>query len=196
MIPIFILLAMLAGLLGLAKRRGNGRRRRPNFNNYLSANIDLDDSLTTLGAKTLTSIPTLTVIDTTRISSIRNTYTLSDFTPGANIGPILVGVSHSDYSDAEIEGFIESSNGWDMSNLIAREIRQRRIRMIGTFNTPSAASDSTRLNDGRPIRTKLNWIVAEGQGLRFWAYNMGNQAVATTVPNFHIFGNANLWRHK
>ncbi len=43
------------------------------------------------------------------------------------------------------------------------------------------------------LKTKLNWTLAEGDGLDFWIYNMGTAAVATTVPQFVVFGNASIW---
>ncbi len=165
-----------------------------NFSKFLSGTIDFDLALTTLGAKTLVgAVFSETVVDTTRISSIKATYTLSDKTAGANIGPIICGVAHSDYTDAEVEEWIEQAGSWDLGDKQTQEVRSRLVRQVGVFDDPSGPTVSARLNDGRPVKTKLNWLLAEGDGLRFWCYNTGNAAIATTVPNFHVFGKANLW---
>ncbi len=176
----------------MARKRGGSRRK--NWSKYLNGTLNIDVGAGTLANKTGVSGTTQsTVTDTTRVSSIKATYTLSDFTPGNNIGPILVAVAHPDYSDAEIEEFIESTTSWDVNDMIAAEQRGRRVRIIGVFNVPETSTHSSRLNDGKPVRTKLNWVLGEGDGLKFFVYNTGNASVATTIPNINIFGNANLW---
>ena len=184
-----ILLALCA--CALAKRKPFRRR---NWNSYLSGVLEIDKSLTTLASKALTSATSETVIESMRVSSIRATWAISDFTPGANIGPIICGVAHSDYDDTEIESWVEDAGSWNLGNLTAREIRTRRIRQVGVFSAPGAANLDMSLNDGRPIKTKLNWVLTTGDGLKFWAYNTGGQDIATTVPNMTVFGRANLWR--
>ncbi len=185
-----IIMIALAILTALMARKG----RRRDFSKYLSGSIDENVSLTTLASKTGVLSATQTVSDTTRVSSIRCSYTLSDWTPIANAGPMIVGVAHSDYSLAEVEEWIEATGGWDQGNMVqTREVRRRLIRQIGVMDTPAAATGSSRLNDGRMLKTKLNWLLSEGDGLNFWWYNSGNAAVATTVPNAIIFGKANLW---
>ncbi len=175
----------------MAKRRG----RKTNFSRYIKGNVNIDVGLSTLANKAATSGSSQqTVADTTRLSSVRATYTLSNFTAGVDQGPILCGLAHSDYSNAEIEAWIEQTDLWDLGNMVAKEISSRRIRMVGVFNTPETASLSSRLNDGRPIRTKLNWVLAEGDGLRVWAFNTGTVTLnGTTNSNLNVFGRANLW---
>ncbi len=178
--------------LALAKHGKGGRGR--NFRRYVSGSIDFDLGLTALAAKTLVgAVFSETVVDTTRVGSIKATYTLSDKTAGANIGPIICGVAHGDYTDAEVEEWIEQAGSWDIGNKQTAEVRGRLIRQIGVFDDVSGPTVSARLNDGKPLTTRLNWVLSEGDGLRFWAYNTGNAAIATTVPNLHVFGKANLW---
>ncbi len=183
----------LVVLLGLAKRKGHGRRR-PNWQRYLSGNIEIDLAMTSLGPKAVVSQLTQLVVDTMRVSSVECTYTIQGLTPGDNIGPFLCGVAHGDYSGAEVEAWIEAAAGWDFGDMIAKEVRGRRIRQIGVLNSPATLEESSRLNDGKVLRTKLNWALAEGDGLRFWIYNLGTSAVATTAPNYTVFGKANLWQ--
>ncbi len=187
-----LLLAALVATL-MARRR---RRRRTNFASYMSGAIDFEMALGTLNGNTsiLQNATSQAVVDTTRISSIRCVYSLSNWTPSAGKGPIVIGVSHSDYAQSEVDAWIETAASWDQGDLVnTREVRQRLIRQIGVFDNPVAATDSTRLNFGRAITTKLNWKLAEGDFLNFWAYNSGAGNIATTDPKININGKANLW---
>ncbi len=160
---------------------------------YIRGNIAENLALGTLGANVLISGVTDTVNERTLISSVVATYSLAGLTPGENIGPVFVGLAHSDYTDAEIEAWVENQTGWDEGDLASREIANRKIRRIGLFDEPATANLSVALNEGRTIKTKLNWIVNQGQGLSLWAYNTGTAAIATTDPNVHMQGHANLW---
>lgn len=163
---------------------------------YLKGNVDESLSLGTLAAKTLISADfDEAVSERTFVTSLKALYALENYSPAAGIGPILVGIAHSDYSDAEIEEFIETVSSWDEGNLVeGMEVRRRLIRKIGIFSEPSSATDETVvLNHGNPIRTKLNWMLRTGQTINLWAYNMGTAPVAQTVPVVHCQGHANLW---
>ncbi len=167
--------------------------RKPNWNKFRSGVIQIDLAMTTLAAKTLVSQGTDTVVDTARISSIEAVYGMTDFTKTAGTGPFLFGVAHSDYTNGEIESYIENLASWDLGDKVAQEVRSRRVKHIGQIGGITAVAGNATFNDGRPKKTKLNWTVAEGDGLDFWIYNMGEQAVATTVPQFVVFGDANIW---
>ncbi len=173
-----------------------GRKpRRKNFAKYMSGAINHELDLGgLLGGALVGSTLDQSVVDTTRISSVRATYTLNQFTPIEDCGPIVVGLAHGDYTNAEIEAWVESTGSWDMGNMVSKEIRSRRVRIVGVFDTPQAATDSSRLNDGKPIQTKLNWLLAEGDTLKPWVFNSGDAAVATTTPHLNIVGKANLWQ--
>lgn len=160
---------------------------------YIRGNIAEDVALGTLASRTAVLESTPTVVDTTRVTSIKVLYTLSGLTPAANSGPIMVGVAHSDYTLAEVEEFIELASSWSAANLINRERSNRLIRRVGVFEIPALSTESTTLNDGKAIRTKLNWRLSEGQGLNFWFYNLGEAALVTTDPNVHLEGHANLF---
>ncbi len=160
---------------------------------YIRGNIAENLALGTLAANSLISGVTDSVVERTLLSSVVATYSLAGATPLENVGPILVGLAHSDYTDAEIEAWVELQTGWSEADLSAREIADRKIRRVGLFDEPSSATTSIALNEGRPIKTKLNWILNTGQSLRIWAYNTGTGAFATTDPNMHTQGHANLW---
>jgi len=159
----------------------------------MKGNIQVDKAFATLAGKDLASAITNSVSDTTRVSSCKCIYAVGDLTEGTDVGPFLVGVAHSDYSDTEIEEFIENAGAWEIGNMVQREVAQRRIRIVGTINNKGGAAATNDLADGRPVTTKLGWVLEEAQSLRFWVYNTGNNAVATTIPNYKVFGHANLW---
>ncbi len=161
---------------------------------YIRGSVDESTAGGTLAAKTLVSVNfDETVRERTLISSIVATYSLSNWTPTAAAGPVLIGLAHVDYSNAEIESFIEATGSWDEGDLVQQEISKRRIRRIGIFDAPTGPTDEAVLNDGRPIKTKLNWTLLQGQTLALWIYNLGTGAFAGTDPVVHAEGHANLW---
>ncbi len=160
---------------------------------YLKGNVDNDFSLGTLAGSTgILSANVDTVTEKAWCSSLKATWSLQGMTLGDNIGPIEVGVMHSDYSLVELEEYLELTTGWDEGDLISREIQGRKIRRIGVFEMPADGADSS-LNEGRPITTKCGWMLKTGATLTYWAYNAGTGALATTDPNVHVRGHANLW---
>ncbi len=187
--------AVIAGLIvlvGAAKRR----RRRRKMGRYLRGNVDEEVSLATLATKDVVGAAfDETVNERTLVSSIDATYSLSNFTPGANIGPFVFGVAHGDYTDAEIEEYLELAGQWNEGNLVSsREVAKRLIRRIGVIGGEiDDAADIAMFNDGRPMKTKLNWILLQGQTIRLWAFNSGSANVATTAPSLVANGHVNLF---
>ncbi len=183
-----IALAVIIGSLGLAKR-GRGK-----FRAYIAGPIDESFALGTLSASSVI-ISTLseTVVEKAWLSSVRAAWAMKNFTIGADDGPIMVGVAHSDYSAAEIEAWIENTSGWSQADLVAQEVAKRKIRKVGIFESPATATEDAVLNDGKPITTKCNWMLMSGQTVSLWAYNMGDSNLATTDPVVHVQGKANLW---
>ncbi len=185
-----ILLLSVIFLIALAKRP-KGRRR---MGRYVRGTIDVTIDLGTLAAKTGILQALSNVNERTLISSMINYWGLSDFTDAVGDGPIMVGYAHGDYSLTEVEEYLEQADSWNEGNKIAQEIGKRQIRRVGVFKSSVADSQgSAVLNDGKPIRTKLNWILNQGQTINVWAYNMGDSALATTDPDLVVSGHANLW---
>lgn len=91
-------------------------------------------------------------------------------------GGVLVGFAHSDYSDAEIEAFIENQGSWDEGDLIGQEIGKRKIRIVGQF--PGLGEDQV-LKNGVSIKTPCKFILNSGDSLRLWAYNLTGAALTT-----------------
>ncbi len=173
-------------------RKNNPSRRKRG--RYIRGRIDEGLALGTLAAKTLV-VDTWddTVTERSLVSSIVAAWSLDELT--SNQGPIMVGVAHSDYTAAEIEEVIENAGSWTEGDKISQERAKRLVRTIGIFageDTQAGAADWT-LNDGKPIKTKLNWILNVGQTLDMWAYNMSADALTTTVPILQAQGHANLW---
>ncbi len=162
---------------------------------YIRGNIQVTLNLTTLAPTTAQLQALGPVTERTLVSSLVCTYTLRSLTEGDNIGPIKVGLAHSDYSLVEIEQWIEQSEAtsWAEADKVAAEVMGRKIRRVGVFESPGVALGPSSLRDGREVKTKLNWILTVGQTVQIWAYNMGAAAVATTVPDLHVEGHANLW---
>ncbi len=182
-----IMMIALVAILLFAKRR---RRRK-----YIAGLIDHDMELSTLAANTLIAEPLADTVDTpTWISSIDAVYTLNDFTAAGDDGPIAVGWAHTDYTDAEIEEWFENSGNWSENSLVEQEVGQRKCRLVGIFpRTATQSQDWVALEQGRPVKTKIGWKLTKGFGMRLWAYNMGDSALATTSPQVKVNGKANLW---
>ncbi len=186
MLEILVVMAVIAILM--AKKRGK------KFRAYIKGPIQNRFTLGTLAPVTLLgdNIDD-SVTERAWLSSILCTWSMDEFTTGAGDGPILVGIAHSDYSDAEIEAWVEQTTGWDVGDLVSREISGRKIRRVGIFGSTGQALSGTVLNDGKPIRTKCGWMLNTGQSIRIWAYNQGSSALATTSPAVVTAGHANLW---
>jgi len=151
----------------MAKRTWNQNNRVVPVRGELAlaalANLDL-----IAGAVTATST------EAYRLLSIKLAWAIRNHTPGE--GPITIGVAHGDYSAAEIEEWLEATSAIELGNLVAKEQSSRLCRRIGTFDGELAQEV---LNDGKPVHTKLNWLMATGQTLQMWAYNRSG-AVLTT----------------
>ncbi len=170
------------------------KHKRRKFRRYIKGNVDDQLSIGTLAGRTLARAGgDEQVSERMFASSLVASWVLSEVSPAANVGPLVVGVAHSDYSAAEIEQVIENTGSWDEGDLVQQEIAKRKIRIVGTFPVSGSGADWETLNEGRPIKTKLNWIFTTGDGLAYWAYNLGSAAFATTVPEMDIQGHINLW---
>ncbi len=162
---------------------------------YVRGNVDEQQLLGTLGAKVVISGNfSETVVQTTLATSLVANWSMQDYTFAQGDGPIMVGVAHSDYTSAEIEAFIENNASWDIGDMIGQEVGKRLIRIVGTFSGFDAnVGAASALNDGKPIKTKLNWKLAIGDTLKVWAYNLGTSALATTDPFVSVEGHLNMF---
>ncbi len=169
-------------------------KRRSRMGSYMRGTVDEELDLGTLAAKTLLSGDfDESVVETTRATSVEVVASLRDFTKATDVGPIMIGVAHSDYTDAEIEAWIENAGSWNRGDMVSQEISKRLVRKLGIFEIPNTISEAAVLNNGRPLKIKLNWKLITGQTLRLWAYNLGAAAIATTTPIVTLEGHINLF---
>ncbi len=171
------------------------RSKRRSMKGYIKGNVNEVLDLGTLAANTVVS----TNFDESPqeralISSIVATYSLDLLTPGQ--GPIAFGVAHSDYTAAEIQAVFDSTGTWDTGDKISQEISKRLIRQIGVFvsDAGGTAVQDVKFNQGRPVKTKLNWMLNTNETLQLWAFNTSASALATTAPVIRVDGHANLWQ--
>jgi len=108
-----------------------------------------------------------------RILSVRLQWLLSDIIDTQE-GGLLVGLAHGDYSATEIEECIEASGSINRGDKIVNERAARLVRIVGLFGSVGAAEGDLTLNDGKPIYTKLNWLIPIGKTVDFWWYNQSS----------------------
>ncbi len=173
MYEIIILLMVGLATIRMAKKRGGSRyrgfRKLP-FQNTVALVTTASDAvvIATIGQ---------TVTEERRFLSIETTVSLVDLTSGD--GPLTVGVAHSDYTAAEIEGSLELFANWDEGDMIAREKSRRWIRTLGILSELEPT-----LNEGRVLKTRLNWRVASGDTLSFWVMNRGGTPTTGALVKF------------
>lgn len=102
------------------------------------------------------------------------TWSIRNLTAGQ--GPIHVGFAHGDYSTTEIAEWFVNSGSWSQGDRIAQEQARRKCRLVGTF---SGVSTEEVLNDGKPVRTRLNFSLEDGQSLAIFAINASGAALTT-----------------
>ncbi len=181
-------------MLPLAKRMAKHTGKRRRYVKYLKGKVTEDFALGTLAAKTIIAqLLSDNLTEKAWLSSVKLKWAISQVTPVTDVGPVMVGVAHSDYTATEIEEWIENAASWEQGNEVAQEIAKRKIRECGIFDTPLAVQDAVALNEGRAFTVKCGWMLTTGQTLRVWAYNMGGQPFATTDPQVSVNGHANLW---
>ncbi len=132
-------------------------------------------ALSTLASVTVITGTSLPVSDNEyRVLSVSNLWSLRGMTPSE--GPIVVGYAHGDYSVTEIKEALEAETMMTRGDKIAAERGNRLVRRVGIFT--GQVEDDT-LNDGRPIRTRLNWVVPVGKTLNAFAYNQSGATLTT-----------------
>ncbi len=113
----------------------------------------------------------------------------------ANLGATVddgqeFGVAHSDYTDAEIEECLEAQASIDVGDKVAQERSNRLVRTIGQIVGNAGTGAGMNFNDGRKLKTKLNWRMGIGDTLSLWVRN-GSDTVYTTGAR--LTGVGNIW---
>ncbi len=102
----------------------------------------------------------------------------------AGEGPLTVGYAHSDYSITEIKEALEAGASISVGDKVNQEKANRLVRKVGVINSLLG-----ELNDGAPIKTRLNWLIPIGKSVNMFAYNEG--AALTTGSSLHSSGD--MW---
>ncbi len=166
-----ILVVMAIAVIFAAKRP---RRRRWTGNDRMvpwttnTALLALLDAIVVKGTTVGTSDRSF------RLLSYNTMWGLRGQTPGE--GPIVVGYAHDDYSVTEIKEALEAEATMTTANKVAGEQANRLVRKVGTF--PGADEDEV-LNDGKPIRTRLNWAIPLGSNISVFAWNRSGATLTT-----------------
>ncbi len=109
-----------------------------------------------------------------RLVSATMSWSMHNHTPGE--GPISVGYAFGDYTVTEIKEALESTSSISSGNKVLGEQANRWVRKIGQFSGQNA---SEVLNDGKPIKTRLNWAVQIGSVVNMFAYNNDTNDLTT-----------------
>ncbi len=159
---------------------------------YLKGNINESLALSNLASGALVADTWDEVVnEKTLVSSIVVTWSVDELVLAQ--GPLEFGVAHSDYTDAEILEVLAVTGSWDSGDKISQERAKRLVRKIGVMvSVGDAGISDVTVNDGKPIKTKLNWMLASGDTLRMWVLNKG--AILTTGAFLIAEGHANLWQ--
>ncbi len=151
--------------------------------------VDISLALGTLGAAVVVSAdPSDSVAERAICTSVEVVVGMRDHTTGE--GPLTVGWAHGDFSDAEIEEWLENSGSWDQGDQIGQEVARRKIGILGKF---SGDLDFDVLNDGKAIKVKTKKsILIAGDTISFWCFNEDVGAL-TTGTNITFTGHVNLF---
>ncbi len=135
--------------------------------------LTAEETLGTLASDTaLTQTLTGTSANAYRAISVIASWGVVGLTDGD--GPIHVGLAHSDYSVTEIKECIESQASIDQGDKVANERADRLVRTLGqcSFGQP-------QLNDGKPMKTRLNWLIGIGDSVNMFSWNEGTGSLTT-----------------
>lgn len=148
-------------------------RRRRRFN-LRRVRITPELNLSTLASDTAltNAIQGGTSTAPMRIKSIIATWSVTGMTAGN--GPITVGYAHPDYSVTEIKECLEAAAAIDLGDKVAQERANRLVRIIGVID-----DEEERLNDGLPVKTKLNWLLPAGDTPNMFVFNESTSPLDT-----------------
>ncbi len=169
-------------------RHGRGRRRR-SFN---LRRVRVADELAIGALATLDVVSanmTAAATDPLRVISLTATFAITDLGATADDGQ-EIGIAHSDYQANEIEECLEASGSIDKGNKLAQEQANRLVRSLGFATESPGTGAGMSINEGQPLKVKLNWLLSTGDSLVMWVRN-GSGNVYTTGATLAVIGN--LW---
>ena len=130
-------------------------------------------SLATLAALTLLSVTGNTMTASGRILSSTISAAIAGLT--ARDGPWLFGCANRDYTDAEIEAYLENAGPVSPSDKVSREVasRGKNIRVLGVIEPRgNGTTASLFLKNIRMAGLEFN---EDSSGIDWWIYNLGLQ---------------------
>lgn len=127
--------------------------------------------------------------DPLRVVTIDCSYSLTDLGATADSGQ-EIGLSHSDYTAAEIEECLEAVGGIDRGDKVTQERANRLVRVLGQLHDSTGTGAGLDFNNGLPYKVRLNWYLSTGDTINLWIRN-GSGAVYTTGASIVVIGN--LW---
>ncbi len=152
--------------------------------NLRRVRVTPERALSTLGSDTaIVNAFVANAVSSYRAMSVKATWSLTGLTAGE--GPITVGFAHDDYTVTEIKEALEAAASIDPGDKIAQEQADRLVRIVGTLSEANS-----ELNEGKPIKTRLNWLIGVGHSINMFAYNESPSAL-TTGAVLHSQGD--LW---
>lgn len=166
----------------LMARKRRGRRkynlRRVRFSSELG--------LGTLASDTAVTAAVFGAGDSAyRMVSIKGTYSARNLT--TDEGPLTFGWAHSDYSVQEIKETLEAVSAIAQGDKIANERANRLVRVVGALM--SGTGGTKVMNDGNPVKTRLNWLISVGDSVVFFVFNEDTGSL-TTGATFNMQGDA------
>ncbi len=121
-----------------------------------------------------------------RIMTVDVSWGLADLGATSDDGQEF-GLSHSNYTNAEVEACLEAAGSIDQRDKVAQEAANRLVRTIGTFTGAPGTGAGLSFNDGRRVKTKLNWAIGIGDTVNVWIRN-GSGTVYTTGATVNAVG--------
>ncbi len=127
--------------------------------------------------------------DPVRVISLVATFAITNLGASSDDGQ-EIGIAHSDYQANEIEECLEAQGSIDMGNKVAQEQANRLVRSLGFATESPGTGAGMAVNNGQPIKVKLNWLLSSGDSLVMWVRN-GSGTVYTTGAALNVIGN--MW---
>lgn len=164
---------------------GNYKRtkRSRNSKNFAAIPLDFNLPLSTLASADLIAVDMLggNLTEDFYAISVDILAQIRGLTAGEG-DPIMAGIAHGDYSDAEIEENQEVVFLGPGSK-IEQERARRLVRKTGIFTTDIVNAVTLKLMGNRGgaglIRTKLKFTVNSGKTLNMWVHNQSGATLTT-----------------
>ncbi len=165
-----IIILLFVAAFVVAARKGRRPRKRYQLR---EVKFSVQLALSTLATKTVLPITLTGAADGAyRCVSINATWNIAGMTEPE--GPIIVGYNHSDYTVTEIKECLEAGTSISVGLKVEQEQSNRLVRRVGSLE--SGLDD---LNDGKPVKTRLNWLMPIGKSVEMFAYNDGSGTMTT-----------------